>query len=255
MSGERVSFRLEILGEYLFNQTVLERVERDDRTSPTGREKRDCVPERCFYGSEFIIDRYPYRLEAPYDGFWVIARVFYKFCQLFCCLDRFRFPCFDYRFRNESCFGFLSVVPEDFYELFFTCEIYNIVRGFLLALAVEPHVELTREPKGESSIRIIEVSAGYSQIVAYSRDTVNAQFGKLRLDIAKIRMDAMNGNVVFSGKCAAGLFDVFSSTGQVVAIEVETYENVSFVEIPDDLGCMASESERAINHDIPLRSA
>lgn len=99
------------------------------------------------------------------------------------------------------------------------------------------------------------MGAGYSEIIADSRYGVNTDFQEFRFDIPEVRMDAVNSDPCVSCKRSDTFFDGFSGALEVVVIEIEPDEYIPFVKFLDDSYGMASESEGAVDHDIPLCSA
>lgn len=255
MSGEVVSFRLEVFGEYLFHEPVFERVEGDNRASSSWREESDRIPEGGFYGTEFVVDGDADSLEAPEDRFRVVAGRFDQFREFFGRLDRFRFAFPDDRFCDESGFRFFSVGPEHVYELTFACMVHEVVCGLPVALAIESHVELAGKPEGESSVRIVEVRGGDSEIIADSRDGVNTDFGKFCFDIAEVGVEEMEGDSMVSRKLPDIFFDMLFGAFEIVVIEIEPDKDVSLMKFLDDSHSMTSEPEGAVDHDIPLSRA
>lgn len=96
------------------------------------------------------------------------------------------------------------------------------------------------------------MGAGYSEIVAHGGDGVYTELCEFCFDIPEVCMEAVNGDSCFLRKDSDLLLDVFSGAPEIVTIEVEPDEYVSLVQFLDNPHRMTSESEGAVNHDIPL---
>lgn len=131
----------------------------------------------------------------------------------------------------------------------------DIICGFSAILAIESHIELAGKPEGKPAIRIIEVSGRYSEIIADSGDARDTEFQKFHFYISEVCMDSVNGDSRFFCKCSNTLFYDFSSTFEIVIIEIKPDEDISFMEFLNNSHSMSTKSEGAVNHDISLCSA
>ena len=173
LSSEFISFSLEIWRENLLDESIFERMECYDCASSSAREKFDSIFERCFNRSEFIVDGDPNSLKTSDNWFGIITGFFDQFRKFFGCFEWFDFPCFDYRFCDKSGLWFFSIIPQNFYKFFFAHMIYEIICCLPLSFTIETHIEFPSKSEWESTIRIIEVCAGNSQIIADGSYIVN----------------------------------------------------------------------------------
>src|SRR3989344_508202 len=125
-------------GKCLFDDTVFDAVERNDRELPARRKLPPRTSQTFRECAQFVIDRYPKCLERARRRMYPAAAVgrrhgaFDDFRKLPRSLDRLSRPCFDYRPRNPSRVALLSPTPYDIRDVLFFPLVHDLLRRELL---------------------------------------------------------------------------------------------------------------------------